>query len=66
MAEEREPPTAEPAGYDEPQPRLRTAPMNWMAQLHRVFEIDLSRCPNCGIDLQVIAAITDPGVMHRI
>ena len=32
----------------------------------RVFAVDLSRCPNCGGELQVIAAITDLGVISRI
>jgi uncharacterized protein with PIN domain len=40
--------------------------MSWMARLKRVFAIDLSRCPHCGGELQVIAAITDPGVIARI
>jgi hypothetical protein len=31
-----------------------------------VFAIDLSRCPHCGGQLQVIGAITDPGVIARI
>jgi hypothetical protein len=37
-----------------------------MARLKRVFAIDLSRCPHCGGQLQVIALITDPGVISRI
>ena len=40
--------------------------MSWMARLKRVFAIDLSRCPNCGGELRVIGAITDPGVIARI
>ena len=37
-----------------------------VGRLHRVFAIDLSRCPRCGGSSQVIAAITDPGVIARI
>ena len=47
-------------------PDACTAPMSWMARLKRVFAIDLSRCPNCGGELRVIALITDPGVTTRI
>jgi hypothetical protein len=43
-----------------------STPMSWMARLKRVFAVDLSRCPNCGGELRVIAAITEPGVIHRI
>jgi hypothetical protein len=43
-----------------------TTPMSWMARLKRVFAVDLSRCPHCGGQLQVIALITDPGVISRI
>jgi len=51
---------------DEPQPSVRTPPLGWMARLHRVFAIDLSRCPRGGGSSQVIAAITEPGVIARI
>ena len=34
--------------------------------MHRVFAIDLSRCPRCGRSSQVIGAITEPGVIARI
>ena len=30
---------------DEPQPRPRSTPMNWMARLHRLLAIDLATCP---------------------
>jgi hypothetical protein len=42
-----------------------TTPMSWMARLKWVFAIDLTRCLNCGGDLQVIAVITAPGVTAR-
>ena len=50
----------------EPQPGVRSTPMSWMARLHRVFAIDLSRCPRCGGSSQVIGAITELGVIARI
>jgi hypothetical protein len=43
-----------------------TTPMSWMARLKRVFAVDLRRCPHCGGQLQVIGAITGPGVIARI
>ena len=54
----------QPATDDEPRPS--TTPTSWMARLHRVLAIDLSRCLRCGGELKVIAAITDPGVIARI
>ena len=51
---------------DESDAKGGTTPMSWMARLKRVFAIDLSRCPDCGGALQVIAVITAPGVIARI
>jgi len=50
---------------DESAAKGGTTPMGWMARLKRVFSIDLSRCPGCGGELQVIAVITAPGVIAR-
>ena len=36
---------SEPTTDAEAQPSTCTTPMRWMARLHRVFAIDLSRCP---------------------
>ena len=43
-----------------------TAPMGWMQRLRRVFDIDISRCPRCGAQLRVLAAITNPRVITAI
>ena len=40
--------------------------LTWMQRLKRVFDIDLSRCAQCGGAMQVIAEITDPAVIDRI
>jgi hypothetical protein len=59
---------SKPATDNSPQPNVRStpmSPMNWMARLHRVVAIDLSRCPTCGGGLQVIDAITEPGIIAR-
>ena len=47
-------------------PSVPTAPMSWMARLHRVFAIELSQCPRCGGELKVIGAVTEPNVFARI
>ena len=38
---------------DECASNVGSTPMSWMARLKRMFAIDLSRCPNCGGELQV-------------
>ena len=40
--------------------------MTWMQRLRRVYDIDLSVCPECGGRLKVLAAITDPPVIISI
>ena len=32
----------------------------------RVFAIDLERCPNCGCDIKIIAAILDAAVIEHL
>jgi hypothetical protein len=51
---------------DECASNVGRAPLGWMARLKRVFAIDLSHCPHCGGELQVIAVITEPGVISRM
>jgi hypothetical protein len=34
--------------------------------LKRVFEIDMEHCPNCGGELQIIAAILERPVIQKI
>ena len=34
--------------------------------LHRVFEIDLDHCPNCGDELKIIAAILEQPVTEKV
>jgi hypothetical protein len=47
-------------------PAKSRAAMSWMQRLRRVFAIDLSRCPRCGGQVRVIAAITDSRLSLRI
>ena len=34
--------------------------------IQRVFDIDVERCPHCGGDLKIIAAIEEPAVIVKI
>ncbi len=34
--------------------------------LKRVFDIDIERCPQCGGNLKIIAAIEEPALIERI
>jgi hypothetical protein len=40
--------------------------MSWARLLERVFDLDLKRCPNCGGELKIIAAILETPVIERI
>jgi hypothetical protein len=44
----------------------RRATMTWAQRLKRVFNIDVSVCPQCGGEAKVIACIEDPGVIKTI
>ncbi len=40
--------------------------ISWARLLKRVFDIDVTTCPNCGGQLKMIAAIEDPPVIQQI
>jgi hypothetical protein len=40
--------------------------MTWAQRLKRVFNIDVSICPQCGGDSKVIASIEDQAVIDKI
>ena len=40
--------------------------MRWAQLLKRVFDIDIERCPHCGGQLKLIAAIEEPTAIVRI
>jgi hypothetical protein len=44
----------------------RSVRLSWAKLLKRVFELDLERCPNCGGELKVIAAILEQAVIEKI
>ncbi len=51
---------------DETSTSTHSAPMSWMVRLQRVWGIELSRCPQCGGDVRVIATVTEPALIARI
>ena len=47
-----------PQGAEESAKKVTSG--SWARLLKRVFAIDVSRCPRCGADLEIIAAVLDP------
>ena len=45
---------------------LPLAPMTWAQRLRRVFEIDITTCPDCGGRLRWIDDVTEPALIHKI
>jgi hypothetical protein len=43
----------------------RPVRLSWAELLKRVFEIDMERCPNCGGELKIIAAILEQPVIEK-
>lgn len=41
-------------------------PLTWAKRLKRVFDIDISVCPNCGGRLRVIGDVTEPDLIRKI
>jgi len=39
---------------------------SWATLLHRVYEIDVLDCPDCGGRLRIVSAIEDPSVIRKI
>jgi len=58
-------PTAVP-GEDAVKPARDPRRLSWSELLKRVFQVDLTTCPDCGGTLQFIAAIMDPAVVEQI
>jgi hypothetical protein len=47
-------------------PEQRHQAMTWAQRLKRVFNIDVSICPQCGGEAKVIASIEDQAVINKI
>ena len=51
---------------EQPKDCASRAAMTWMQRLRRVYDKDVSVCPDCGGRLKVLAVITDPQVIISI
>ena len=40
--------------------------LSWASLLKRVFDVDALKCPDCGAQMRILAAIEDPDVIDRI
>ncbi len=40
--------------------------MRWAQLLKRVFDIDIERCPHCGGQLKLVAALEDAAAIARL
>ena len=45
--------------------QTQTYRRSWATLLARVFRIDVTRCPDCGGRMKIIAALTDPRSIRR-
>ncbi|MGF1507936.1 MAG: transposase [Myxococcota bacterium] len=45
---------------------LQVQASSWATLLHRVYEIDVLDCPDCGGRLRIVAAIEDPWIISKI
>lgn len=45
---------------------LPIAPMTWAERLRRVFQIDITTCPDCGGRLRWVADVTEPMLIRKI
>ncbi|MDP1962498.1 MAG: transposase, partial [Reyranella sp.] len=68
VPQEPEPPApaTPPAECEAICPHHRPVRLSWAKLLKRVFELDLERCPNCGGELKIIAAILEQPVIEKI
>ena len=45
---------------------LNETAATWATLQHRVYEIDVLDCPDCGGRLRIVSAIEDPSVIRKI
>ena len=65
QAPKRAPQEAKPAECEANCAHHRPVRLSRAKLLTRVFEIDLERCPNCGGELMIIAAILEQPVIEK-
>ena len=63
-SEEPGPPPAEPASPPNGPPGSRTN--SWAHLLRRILEVDPLLCPRCGVEMKIVAVITEPKVVDAI
>jgi len=59
--------TTAPAGW--PRRRPSTGPAitgSWARLLRRILEVDPLLCPRCGVEMKIVAVITEPKVVDAI
>jgi hypothetical protein len=52
-------------GCKKPAPKSRSPRTSWAKMLARVFKIDVSKCPTCGGQMQIVEFVTDPDDIAR-
>ena len=50
---------------DEKRKRRRVGEGSWARLLKRVFRVEVSRCPRCGRDLEIVSAVTEDDGIAR-
>lgn len=51
---------------DEDSDFARERRRSWARLLRRILEVDPLLCPRCGVEMRIVAVITDPAVVDRI
>ena len=57
--------TTAPSPESEPTPAQSRHRLAWAALLQRVFRLDVTRCPACGGNIKIVAALTEPRSIQR-
>jgi Putative transposase len=60
------PAAATTTGSQDPPEHGRPMRLGWAKLLKRVFDLDLTRCPHCGGDLRIVAAILQRQAIEKI
>jgi hypothetical protein len=58
--------TTTTTGSQDPPEHGRPMRLGWAKLLKRVFDLDLTRCPHCGGELRIVAAILQRQAIEKI
>ncbi len=58
--------STEDKSFDKKDKKGRRHYISWSRLLRRMFDIDVEKCPNCGGQIKIVAAIEEPGVIKKI